>query len=541
VNTYARAARIPLAFLAFAVLAFAGTAWAQDQEPLTIAFDASNLTNVDPHFAAATQDRAVVDMVFNGLVRYAPGDITEFQPDLAESWAVSDDGLTWTFELREGVMCHPWNGNDGYELTSEDVVYSLEKAANPDRSAYAGEYAGMTFEAAGPYTVEIGLEQPVSEALLLPKVADYSGGFVVCQQAVEDLGLEGFANQPVGTGPFMFEDFVPQQRTELVANEDYFRGAPQLSGVTVRYIPSVSSREAGLDTGELDVIEGPPEQPWVESMRNRGIGEVMVFGPGETATLHFNTSTPPLEQLDVRRALARCIDRSEVRATVGEAVTNPLYSPVPPLLSGGMTREQVEDAGLLYPVDRDAAMQALQDAGAGDFGTQIVISERASYLAPMQNLQAQLTQCGVDLELRTVDHSTMHTLIREDTNQIVLYIAWRPNADVFLTRFYHSDSIVVTGDSPDTNFSHLGGTDVNGDGETESIDALIEEARAELDADAQAQLWQEAQTEILDLAVAYPLYIKSLVFATSETVDFGYDVESTLALYPQINETTTLQ
>jgi peptide/nickel transport system substrate-binding protein len=480
-------------------------------------------------------------MVFNGLVRYAPGDITEFQPDLAESWEVSEDGLTWTFDLREGVMCHPWNGNDGYELTSEDVVYSLEKAADPDRSAYAGEYAGMTFDATGPYTVEIGLEQPVSEALLLPKVADYSGGFVVCQQAVEDLGLEGFANQPVGTGPFMFEDFVPQQRTELVAHDAYFRGAPQLSGVTVRYIPSVSSREAGLDTGELDVIEGPPEQPWVESMRDRGIGEVMVFGPGETATLHFNTSTPPLEQLAVRRALARCIDRSEVRATVGEAVTDPLYSPVPPLLSGGMTREQVEEAGLLYPVDRDAAMQALQEAGAGDFGTQIVISERASYLAPMQNLQAQLTQCGVDLELRTVDHSTMHTLIREDTNQIVLYIAWRPNADVFLTRFYHSDSIVVTGDSPDTNFSHLGGTDVNGDGEVESIDALIEEARAELDADAQAQLWQEAQTEILDLAVAYPLYIKSLVFATSEAVDFGYEVESTLALYPQINETTTLQ
>jgi peptide/nickel transport system substrate-binding protein len=541
VNVTARAARIPMALLALAVLVFGGVTWAQEQGPLTIAFDAANLTNVDPHFAAATQDRAVVDMVFNGLVRYAPGDITEFQPDLAESWEVSDDGLTWTFDLREGVMCHPWNGNDGYELTSEDVVYSLEKAADPDRSAYAGEYAGMTFEATGPYTVEIGLEQPVSEALLLPKVADYSGGFVVCRQAVEDLGLEGFANQPVGTGPFMFDDFVPQQRTELVANEDYFRGAPQLSGVTVRYIPSVSSREAGLDTGELDVIEGPPEQPWVESMRDRGIGEVMVFGPGETATLHFNTSTPPLEQHAVRRALARCIDRSEVRATVGEAVTDPLYSPVPPLLSGGMTRDQVEEAGLLYPVDRDAAMQALQEAGAGDFGTQIVISERASYLAPMQNLQAQLAQCGVDLELRTVDHSTMHTLIREDTNQIVLYIAWRPNADVFLTRFYHSDSIVVTGDSPDTNFSHLGGTDVNGDGDVESIDALIEEARAELDADAQARLWREAQTEILDLAVAYPLYIKSLVFATHEGVDFGYEVESTLALYPQINETTTLQ
>lgn len=540
-NVTPRAARALLAFLAAAALALVGTSSAQDQEPLTIAFDAANLTNVDPHFAAATQDRAVVDMVFNGLVRYAPGDITRFEPDLAESWAVSDDGLTWTFELREGVMCHPWNGNDGYELTSEDVVYSLEKAANPDSSAYAGEYAGMTFEATGPYTVEIGLEQAVSETLLLPKVADYSGGFVVCSRAVEDLGLDGFANHPVGTGPFRFDDFVPQQRTALVANEDYFRGAPQLSGVIVRYIPSVNSREAGLSTGELDVIEGPPEQPWVESMQNRGIGEVMVFGPGETATLHFNTSTPPLEQLSVRRALARCIDRSEVRATVGELVTEPLYSPVPPALAGGMTREQVDAAGLLYPVDRDAARQALEEAGASDFSTRLVISERASYLAPMQNLQAQLVQCGVDVELRTVDHSTMHTLIREDTNQIVLYIAWRPNADVFLTRFYHSDSIVVSGDSPDTNFSHLGGTDLDGDGETDSIDALIEEARGDLDAGAQAEAWQEAQTRVLDWAVAYPLYIKSLVFATSGNVDFGYQVDSTLALYPQITENTTLQ
>lgn len=536
--------RVMKSFLALGsaiALAWAGLGLAQDGEQLSIAFDASDLTTADPHFAAATQDRAVVDMVFNGLVRYRPGDITEFEPDLATSWETSEDGLTWTFQLREGVQCHPWNGNDGYELTSEDVVYSLRKAADADRSAYAGEYEGMSFEADGPYTVEISVEQPVSEALLLPKVSDYSGGFVVCQQAVEDLGIDGFATQPVGTGPFMFEEYVPQQEARLSANTDYFRGAPELGGVTVRYMPSISSREAGLETGELDVIEGPPEQPWVESMQDREVGDVMVFGPGETATLHFDTSTEPLNQLEVRRALARCIERGEVRATVGETVTDPLVSPVPSLLAGGMTEEEVGAEDLLYPVDRDAATQALNDAGVEGFRTEVVVSERASYLAPTQNLQSQLAQCGVQLDLRVVDHSTMHTLIREDANQIVLYIAWRPNADVFLTRFYHSDSAVVTGASPDTNFSHLGETDLNGDGETESIDALIEEARAELDADRQAELWRDAQFEILDWAAAYPLYIKKLVFARSADVDFGYDVDSTLALYPQINELTSLE
>ncbi|MCX7751054.1 MAG: ABC transporter substrate-binding protein, partial [Candidatus Bipolaricaulota bacterium] len=75
---------------------------------LKIAFDAADLRTLDPHYASATMDRAVVDMVFNGLVRYKPGDITVFEPDLAERWEVSADGKTWTFYLRKGVRVHPF-------------------------------------------------------------------------------------------------------------------------------------------------------------------------------------------------------------------------------------------------------------------------------------------------------------------------------------------------------------------------------------------------------------------------------------------------
>jgi peptide/nickel transport system substrate-binding protein len=503
----------------------------QAKQVLRIAFDASDLSSLDPHFAAATQDRAVVDMVFNGLVRYRPGDISQFEPDLAKTIpepAMEDGKQVWVFELREGVMCHPWNGKDGYELTSEDVVYSLEKAANADRSAYAGEYTAMTFEAPDDYTVKIILDEPLSPALLLPKVTDYAGGFVVCKQAVEDLGDEAFKTHPVGTGPFMFENYNPMETVTLAANEQYFRSAPKLAKVEAHYIPDISSRELGLREGELDVAEGLREQPWIEKMKDAEGIAVDVFGPGETVVLHMNQSVEPLEDARVRRAIAYALAREDFLAFFGEDTADPLYSPVPvEFLAGGLTMDEVAEAGIAYETDRAKAEELLAEAGAEELVLTSNTSERASYRRTYEAIQDQLKQVGVTLNLEVVDHSTMHSLIREDANPLTIYIAWRPNADVFLTRFYHSDSIVVTGAKPDTNFSHY-----------TQIDDLIEQARLETDPDAQAELWKEAQIKIMEDAAAYPLFILKFVFGRAESVDFGYDLKSTLALYPQVTENT---
>ena len=137
---------------------------------LRLGQNAADLGSLDPHFATSTQDRSLVDMVFNGLLRYAPGNgaFEAMEPDLAADFptmTMTDAGQEWTFTLRSGVMCHPVGDTPAYELTADDVVYSLEKAANPDRSAYAGEYAGMTFEAVDASTVKITLEQPLSPVL----------------------------------------------------------------------------------------------------------------------------------------------------------------------------------------------------------------------------------------------------------------------------------------------------------------------------------------------------------------------------------------
>lgn len=504
------------------------------EKVLRFGLEAADLGTLDPHFAATTNDRTVVDMIFNGLVRYKPGVASEFEPDLATEIpqpTMDGDKQLWTFNLREGVMCQAGPDTDAYELTADDVVYSFQKAANPDRSAYAGEYSGMTVEKVDDYTVNIIMDQPISPVLFLPKVADYAGGFIVCSQAVESMGDEAFKTHPVGTGPFAFDSYTPQDTIRLVANKDYFRGAPKLDGVLLRFMPDISSRELGLRAGELDAIKGLVDAEWMDQINAEEGLVADVFGVGEVATVHFNITVEPLDDPRVRKAIAYALDRDEFVALFGAPIAESVYSPVPAqFLAGGLTQEEVQEAGVEYAYDPEKAKQLLEEAGYADgFSLDLITSEMSGYRKIYESMQAQLAEVGINLNIDVVDHSTMHSLIREDVNPIVVYIAWRPNADVYLTRFFHSDSIVVTGASPDTNFSHY-----------DQIDDLIEEARLTTDPDEQIALWKEAQIKILEDMVAYPLQYQNQTYARSEAVDYGHPLESSLALYPQITENTDI-
>jgi peptide/nickel transport system substrate-binding protein len=168
------------------------------------------------------------------------------------------------------------------------------------------------------------------------------------------------------------------------------------------------------------------------------------------------------------------------------------------------------------------------------------MTERGEYQVPIQNIVAQLREAGIEVKLKVVDHPTYHSNIRKDMNTIVLINSWRPTADVRLTHYYHSDSIVVTGKKPITNFSHVGAVDADGDKKVDSVDSLIESARQMLDAKEQVATWKEAQFKVLDWCAAYPVFIKKFTFARQDYVDWGYDLKSTLVLSPQINELTQI-
>lgn len=522
------------------VLHIVGLAWlpmsarAQARPVLNFGMHVGDLGTGDPHFAASSGDRIVADMIFNGLLRYKPGDSTAIEPDLAQSIpqpVVTGGKQTWTFPLRKGVRCQAGPKTEAYELTADDVVYSLKKSADPKRSAYAADYKTMTVEKADPYTVRITLAQPLSKILFLPRVANYGGGFVVCAKAIEAMGDEAFKTSPVGTGPFAFKSYRAQSKIELVAHTDYFRGRPKLDGVNLIFMPDAASREAALRTGEIHAGLGLPEAQWVDKINAVPGLRADVFGVAESYFVTFNTSVKPLDDPRVRQAMAYAIDRDAHVALFRAPVAEKIFSVVPAqYLDGGLSAEEALKRSVAYGLNLAKARQLLADAGYPSGFPITSISSQVDFVRRnYELLQFELKAINIDFKFNVVDHPTYHAQIRKDASPIVIYAAWRPNADQYFTQFFHSDAIVVTGKSPVTNFSHY-----------DKIDALIEQARSQIDPSRQAAIWRDASTKMLEDMAAFPIMVVKQVYGRTQKLDYGHELKSSLALYPQITERTAL-
>jgi peptide/nickel transport system substrate-binding protein len=501
--------------LAMSFLAFSA---AGADTTLRVGIGMSDAGQLDPHISSKTQDMCVMGWMFNGLVRFKPGtmDLKSLEPDLAERWTSSPDGLTWTFNLRKGVQFHHGYG----ELTAEDVVYSLNRAKNPKTSGFSSDYANFkSVEALDPYTVRIQLDSPVPSLLAL--VANYHGGNVISKKAGMEMG-ENFKSKPIGTGPFAFAEYSPKQSLTLVAHKAYFRGSPKIDKIIYRYITEDASRELAFTNNELDLIYGMRQNQWVERMRKKEGIIVDVFGPGELRTLHMNMTKKPFDDIRVRKAVAYAINRDEIIAFQGKLVTQPTYTVVP----NGYLGQSVDVAR--YDYNPEKAKALLKEAGfPNGFSTTAIVTKQEVLLAPMQIIQEQLRRVGITLELNTVEHATFHAQIRQDLSPLVIYGAARfPIADTYLTQFYHSKSIVGTPTAV-TNFSHIA-----------VADAEIDAARAEVNPAKQLELWKTAQQKIMNECAVYPIYELLQVWVRSNKLDYGYELKASLTLGPIINETT---
>lgn len=485
---------------------------------LTLGIAAQDTGKLDPHFAVSTIDRVPVAWMFNGLVRFPPGSIdpSRIEGDLAETWDVSADRKTWTFHLRRGVMFH----RDYGELTADDVVFSLKRAADPKTSAFSSELrAVQSIEAVDPYTVRIVLKEVVPS--LLGTLVGYSQGFIVSRKAVEKLG-DGFQRAPIGTGPFMFESLVPNQSLELVGNERYFRGKPKLTRVSYRFIPSDASRDLAFQNGELDVNYGRADQIWVNRTRQQPHTVVDIFEPAEEAQLHLNITTKPFDDIRVRQAVAMAVNRPDLVRWRGADVSRQAQSVVPRGYLGFTA-----DNGLLG-YDLAKAKALLAEAGyPNGLTVKVIQSQLPEMLTAMQVFQAQLKRAGINLDLQVVEHATFHAQIRQDLSPMVYYSAARfPIADVTLTQFFHSRSTVKTPTAV-TNFSHCNAADTE-----------IDAARSETDPAKQLELWHTAQRKIIAAVCAVPMFETLLVFAHHDSLDYGYKLEGSLSLGPLLTEAT---
>jgi peptide/nickel transport system substrate-binding protein len=486
-----------------------------------MALKASDIRFLDPHYGTTTTEYACIDPMFNALVRFKPEDTNpeKIEPDLAEKWERSKNGLAWTFYLHKGVRFHKGYG----ELTAEDVKFSLEKAANKATSGFAADYAALDkVEAIDKYTVRITFKSHLPSVLGI--LTNYHGGYIVSKKAVLEKG-DKFKFDPIGTGPFMLKEYLPREKVGEVRHPDYFRGKSKLDRIDLWFMPGASSREMAFRKGEIDLVEGEREQVWVNKMRGIPGTAIEIFGPGETLVLHFNRTKKPLDDIRVRRAICHAINLDELMKFLGRDVTEKLLSPIPMNYLGGTDRVP------RYEFNPEKAKKLMAEAGyPNGFEMSMVISEMSDYRRPMEQIQDQLRRVGIHMKMDVVTHTAFHQQIRKDVNPLVLYICARfPTADPILTQFYYSKSIVGT-PSAITNFSHY-----------HRIDDLIEKARVEADPKKQKALWAEAQKKIIEDAAALPLCVTKFVFARKTYVNLGYEMRSTLTLVTPIKETTDLR
>jgi len=501
---------------------------AQDERPfLRFAANASDVFNLDPHFSTTYQDWMIRDMLFNGLIRYKPGDSSVMEPDIATEMptaTINEDGSqTWTFLLRDDVTCHPTEATEAYTLTASDVVFSYNKASSPDASAFWQDYEGWTFEELDDRTVAITVPAALSEALFYPRVANYLSGFIVPRKSYEAIGKEAYVMSPAGTGPFMFASHTPQNNVQLVANDAYFRGAPALGGVEVRFVNDPTSRELALQSRDVDVIHALPDSRWVERIDGLDDISVDVFGVGEVVALHLDTTHDILKDKRIREAILISMSREAHAALAGEPISKMVFSVAPyDVVPGGLTREEAEAADVLFPQDIERAKELLAEAGYADgFELNLVSSELPVYLRHYEVLAEELRQIGIVVKLEVVQHAAMHELIRQGRNAVVFYPVFRPNVDFYLTHFFTSESGGV-------NFSHF------------TVDDLRDQARAETDPDKQIDLWKQAMIEIQANCAATGLLYNNNAYGRWDDVDYGHELISSIQLYPNINEATAI-
>ncbi|WP_051440706.1 ABC transporter substrate-binding protein [Ensifer aridi] len=493
----------------------------QEKQQLRYAVGADDIKSLDPHFSVGTGE--TVGIYYEGLLSFPNGVATSerLEPALATEWSVGEDQVTWTFNLRKGVQWHEGHG----EFTAEDVKFSIERIKDPKvASPFADSLSAIeSVTVIDPHTVEIKTSrvEPSLPALLVGYQAQ--AGFIVSKRAVE-AGVD-LRTHPIGTGPFMFQEYRARESQTAVRNEKYWGGTPTIERLTILFMADDSTRELALRSGDVHAIELPARQDAVDRMRNDAGMTVDLMAPANMFSLLFNLKHKPLDDIRVRKALAGAIDRNTLVQFLGKDVATSEISPLPSGYLG-----HTEDVPFTaYDIQKSKAL--LKEAGHADgLNLSMVISNSNIYLPPMQVIQEMWKQIGINLELKVVDHPTYHRLIREDVNPVVIYGAFRYplTGTIYLTQFYHSKSAIGK-PTASLNFSHYGEI-------IPGIDQLLDQALSELDEKKQVELWEAAQRKITEDIVSVPLLTRKFAAARTPTLDLGSEPKS----FYDFNEKTRL-
>lgn len=438
---------------------------AEGKTDLVIAVDA-DVDTLHPADYSTTVELNILNQLYDTLMYMNPDGTQEPEPRIAESYEISEDGLDYTFHLRDDVTFH-----DGTPVTVEDVVFSIELFKE---SEYQGSQISMmsSVEATDDKTVVCHLDSPYApflQGILIPHI---------CSKAYYEADPEGFVSNPVGTGPYKFVSRATGSNVVLEANEDYYRGAPAIKNVSFEVIPDTATKAIALQTGEVGFAE-------IDSSVLAQLDANPQITVTEVPTSTFcyvsmNLEKEPFNDVQVRQAINYAINRENLVAVCfdGEAEVNSNIC--------SKNRSGYSDDQFQYTYDPEKAKELLEEAGVTtpcDLG-EILVAEKYSNLATV--IQNDLKAVGLDVTISVKEFNA--------------YIDDLTSGNYSITAL----NMTLDGDTQSLEMAFTSdyiGTANNARYSDADMDELFNQTRSETDPDKRLELFDQIFTKAQDEAI----------------------------------------
>ena len=444
--------------------AFAGAA----DNSLTVILGAE-FSTLDPLALPSSSEINFCTNIFDSLVKV--GEDLSIQPCLATEWTVSGDGLTYTFKLREGVKFH--NGND---FTAEDVKLSIERFRDETWMQFAS-FAVDSCEIVDDYTVNVKLKYAYGNFLTMMWYCA-----IIDSDYYASCSADEFARNPVGTGAYKFVKWDAAQQVVLEANEEYWNGPANIKTIVVKFVADNNQAYIAVENGEADFYFNVTATDFLQAQQAGVLGTDSC----RSNYFYFASFNSDVVPKDVRQALMYAVDRDVLNVFVNEG-TGIIGNM--PLVEG---QEGYTTDIKTYEYNPEKAKELLAAAGAEGLSLNYYYAENAFNKKLGEALQAMFSQVGVNLELTPVESGTWWATF--DTEPYGMsrggYPMEKANTDSCYYDMFH-------GKNGTFNVAHI---------KNDEIDALLDQARVELDPAVRNDIYIKVNQILAEEAYNIPLF-----------------------------------
>lgn len=465
--------------------------------------------SLDPAITSDSESFQVTANIYDTLVITEPNG-SDIKPGLAESWKVSEDGLTWNFKIRKNVKFH-----DGSKLDAHVVAFNFQRWMDPNSPYHTGQFIYWNYSFGGfpgivrsvtalsDTTLEIILTEPYAPFLSTISLPAFG---IASQSAIVRYN-DNLKSHPVGTGPYVFVSWDQGDKIVLKRNMDYWNGIAKSSEIEFKVLPQGSDKVALLESGTIHIIDQltASEIDRVNNDDNLNLYYRPFFNIGYLA---LNNTREPLNNLNVRKAISLLIDKNDLLDDAYNELVRPANSFLPPALAG-------YHEGLKSPiVDVDEAKKLLKAAGYADgFQSTLWVMDRPrnylpNPLAMAMKIKSQLGEAGIDIIIRVIPWDSYIEDVKLGDHDMAL-VGW--NGDIIDPDNFLYTLFATKKAKPELNFNYSFY-------ENEIVDQLLVRGRRVTDMDFRITIYRELQEIIANDVASIPLIHTMTAIGTSAKV-----------------------